>query len=67
MWRKIRSDYLIKEILIYLGDTRKLNLIKYNKNIQRKIELSLIHFRKLSGRYIRKMVKLKNIIVIIIV
>ena len=52
MWRKIRSNYLLKEILIYIGDKRKFNLIKYNKKIQTIVGLNLIDFRRFSGRYI---------------
>ena len=54
MWRKIRSNYLLKEILIYLSNKRKFNLIKYNKNIQAIVGLNLIDFRKFSGRYIEE-------------
>ena len=51
MWRKIKSNYLMKEILIHLDDKRKLNLIKYNKKIQTITDLNLIDFRRISGRY----------------
>ena len=54
MWRKIRSNYLLKEILNYVGDKRKLNLIKYNKAIQVIAKLNLIDFRRFSGRYIKE-------------
>ena len=54
MWRKIRSNYLLKEILICIGDRRKLNLIKYNKKIQAIAGLNLIDFRRFSGRYIKE-------------
>jgi len=52
MWRKIKSNYLLKEILIYIGDRRKLNLIRYNKQIQAIVGIDLIDFRRFSGRYI---------------
>jgi len=54
MWRKIRSNYLLKEILIYIGDERKLNLMKYNKKLQAIAGLNLIDFRKFSGKYIKE-------------
>ena len=54
MWRKIGSNYLLKEILFYVGDERKLNLIKYNKKIQTIAGLNLIDFRRFSGRYIKE-------------
>jgi len=52
MWRKIKSNYLLKEILIYIVDRRKLNLIRYNKKIQAIVGIDLIDFRRFSGRYI---------------
>jgi len=52
MWRKIKSNYILEEILIYVGDMRKFNLIKYNKKIQSIAGLNLIDFRRFSGRYI---------------
>ena len=54
MWRNIRSNYLLKEILANIGDKRKLNLIKYNKKIQEIAGLNLIDFRRFSGRYIKE-------------
>ena len=54
MWRKIRSNYHLKEILFYIDDKRKLNLIKYNKKFQDIAGLNLINFRRFSGRYIVK-------------
>ena len=54
MWRTIRSNYLLKEILFYIGDRRKLNLIKYNKKIQEIAGLNLIDFRRFSGKYIKE-------------
>jgi len=54
MWQKIRSNYLLKEILISIDDRRKLNLIKYNKKMQEIAGLNLIDFRRFSGRYIKE-------------
>ena len=54
MWRKIRSNYLLKKILIYVDDRSKFNLIKYNKKIQAIDGLNLINFRRFSGRYIKE-------------
>ena len=54
IWRKIKSNYLLKAILIHLDDKMKLNLIKYNKKIQTIADLNLIDFRRISGRYIKE-------------
>ena len=51
MWRKIKSNLIFKKIYNYLDDKRKFILISYNKNTQRKLGLSLIDFRRFSGKY----------------
>ena len=67
MPEKIRSTFILKKIFNQMDDKRKLQSIVYNKKLQQKLGLNLIDFRRMSGRYIeRKVVKQKNIIVIII-
>ena len=51
MWRKIKSSFILKKIFNYVDTKIKLNIILYNKKIQRKFGLSLIDFRRFSGRY----------------
>ena len=52
MLENIKSSYFVKNIYTYLYDKKKFKLIKYNKNLQRKIGLDIIDYRKFSGRYI---------------
>ena len=52
MLNLIHSPFIIKKILNYLYDKKKLKMIKYNKEIQRKINISLMNYRILSERYI---------------
>ena len=52
MLRGIKSSYFIKIIFSYVDDCRKLKLIKYNKSLQKKIDISIINYIHFKGRYI---------------
>ena len=52
MLENIKSSYFIKIIFSYLDEKTKLKLMKYNKCLQNKININLINYKILSGRYI---------------
>ena len=53
MLKNIRSLYIIKEIFSYIKNGNfKLKLIKYNKKLQKRMNINLLDYRKLSERYI---------------
>ena len=52
MLEKIKSSYIMKKIFSQLKDGKKLKLIKYNKFIQYRINISQKHFKKLTGKII---------------
>ena len=54
MWRKIKSIFILKKIFNYVDSHIKYRTIKYNKNFQAKFGLTLIDFKRFSGRYIIK-------------
>ena len=54
MLEKIRSTFILKKIFNQMDDKRKLQSIVYNKKLQQKLELNLIDFRRMSGRYIEE-------------
>jgi len=54
MIQKIRSTIILKNIFLYLDYKRKLRLIVYNQNIQNKLNLNLIDYKRLSGKYKRE-------------
>ena len=69
MLKKIRSFHIFKIVFSYLNDAGKLKLIKYNKKIQRKININLMNYKLYSDKYIiyeTKKKKSKNIILIMI-
>ena len=47
-----KNFYFIKLLFSILDDGRKLRLIRYNKNLQRKIDINLIDYKRYSGKYI---------------
>ena len=52
MLNNIKSNYIVKKIFIHLYDRRQLKLIKYNKILQIKINISLYNYKIFSRRYI---------------
>ena len=52
MLQKIRSTYFYKKIFIHIDDKIKLDLLKYNKSLQKQLDISLNDYRIFSGKYI---------------
>ena len=52
MFENIKSIIIMKKFFTYLNEEIILKIIKYNKRIQRKINISLIDFKLISGKYI---------------
>ena len=48
----IKSKYIIEEIFSYISEKTKLKIIKYNKKVQKKMDIKLINYQFFSGRYI---------------
>ena len=48
----IKSLYFTKIIFNIIQEKTKLKIAKYNKNLQRTIDISLINYKIFSGRYI---------------
>ena len=52
MLKNIKSTFIIKKIFILFKVRRKLKLIKYNKNIQTRIDICLNNFKEFSSKII---------------
>ena len=52
MLKNIKSSYIFKTLLSILDEGNKLRLLKYSKNFQKKMNISLINYQVFSGRYI---------------
>ena len=52
MQENIKSSFFIKVIFSFLDDKTKLKLLKCNKRLQDYLDINLLSYRRLSGRYI---------------
>ena len=52
MLKSIKSSYIIKIVLSFIKEKHKLKLVKYNKSLQNKIDISIINYIYFSGKYI---------------
>ena len=52
MLKNIKSSYIIKLIIAYVDESQKLKLVRYNKNLQKKTNISIINYKHFSGKYI---------------
>ena len=48
----IKSIYFIKNLFSYVHKYRKLKIINYNKILQNSLNLNIIDYRILSGKYV---------------
>ena len=52
MLKNVKSFYFIQKLFSYILEKNKLKLVKYNKNLQKIINISIINYEHFSGRYI---------------
>ena len=52
MLENIKSVYFIKILFSHVFERNKLQIIKYNKNLQNKIDITLLNYKIYSGKYI---------------
>ena len=52
MWKKIRSMKILKEIFKPIDDSKKLNIVKYNKKIQNNLGIKFSLYKIYSKKYI---------------
>ena len=49
--KKLRSDYFIRKLFNYLHKRKSLEIIKYNKSIQKRINIDINNYREYSEKY----------------
>ena len=54
MIKNIKSIYFLDFVFTYLKEKVKLNITKYNKILQKSINMKLINYKLVSGKYILK-------------
>ena len=52
MLQNIKSSYFIKLIYTFLDEGQKLKLVRYNKSMQKNLDISIINYKHFNGRYI---------------
>ena len=60
MLENIKAYYFYPIIFSFIDEKRKLELIKYNKSIQNKIDINLIYYIQFSKKYIKYETKNKG-------
>ena len=48
---EIKSAYIIKKLFSFLNEENKLDMIKYNKHIQKLLGININNYKQLSGKY----------------
>ena len=51
MFDQIKSSYILKDIFSFVNEKKKLELVKYSKNMQNRLEINIIHYKFFSGKY----------------
>ena len=51
MLDKIKSAFNLKNFFSYIYEGAKLNIIKYNKNIQQRLDISILNYKIYSGKF----------------
>ena len=51
MLNKIKSKYILQNIFIHVNNTQKLNTLRFNKRTQNRLEINIVDYRRLSGKY----------------
>ena len=60
MLKNVKSEFFTRLIFSFIIEKQKLKLVKYNKSLQKIIDLSLFNYRHFLGRYIIYESKLKK-------
>ncbi len=52
MLENVKSSYFTKIVFSFVDEKQKLKLVKYNKRLQKNIDISIINCMHFKGRYI---------------
>ena len=50
-FENIKSEYNIKDIFSFLSEKKKLKIIIYNKDLQKKLDINIENYKNLRGIY----------------
>ena len=49
--KKLKSDYFIQKFFGYMPERKSLEIIRYNKNIKKRINININHYKAYSEKY----------------
>ena len=49
--RKLKNDYFIQKFFEYIPERKSLEIIRYNKRIQKRIDININHYKANSGKF----------------
>ena len=52
MLENVKSQYLVKLLFTFLLHKRKLRIVRYNKQLQKKLDINLIFYKNMTNKYI---------------
>ena len=52
MLNNCKSQYIVRIIFSYIYELKKLEIVKYNKRVQKKLDINILNYRQFSGSYI---------------
>ena len=57
----IKSPYILRKLLSLLCETKKLDLLMYNKRLQNKMKINIENYKNIIYKYKIKILKLNHI------
>ena len=51
MLDNVKSSFVLNEIITYINEKRKLELVKYNRTLQNKLNINIINYHLLGKKY----------------
>ena len=49
--KNVKSHYIIQKIFVYMSERKALETIRYNKSIQKRINININHYKAYSEEY----------------
>ena len=53
MLKNIKSSYFVQLLFLYLDEKNKLKIVKFNKSLQKNLNITIINYKLFTGKYIK--------------
>ena len=47
----IKANYILQSIFSFIDDKKKLKIVQYNKNFQKRININIMNYRQMSAKF----------------